>query len=210
LLALLVPLYCYVRVNGLTLKKALTEFRMLDAGDDNIIQTKRPMDWPKVYAEFGWVAKTIERRNIFDVTFCSGRFWPSNDGLVLGPKIGKWLFKTGWSIAEVLADVPQNEFFAGVCLGVSNDVNHIPVLRSVVSKATSDCPKASAILVNRHAHRQHAIKSHEAVFATYLMLSHLYGLDVELIVALEDKFKLMNFPVLFSDPVLDQIFQIDL
>lgn len=52
------------------------------------------------YLDFGMEVEAHERKNVFDVEFCSGRFLPTRDSMVLVPKTGKFIGKGGWDMTD--------------------------------------------------------------------------------------------------------------
>jgi len=71
--------------------------------------------------EEGWYAGQL----------CSGRLWAVGDSWVYGPKIGRILAKTFWMVHPP-AERKWVNHLKGVCVGLSFNVSHIPVLRAVV------------------------------------------------------------------------------
>lgn len=58
------------------------------------------------------------------VEYCSSLFWPTSDGYVLGPKIGKRLPKIGFSLRNLKIGEVK-----GMLLGLSIEASYVPVLR---------------------------------------------------------------------------------
>jgi hypothetical protein len=74
--------------------------RLAVLGDDNVLireATLAPLS-SICYANAGLKSELIERPNSFDATFCSSRFWPTDTGIVLGPKPSRVIAKLGWIV----------------------------------------------------------------------------------------------------------------
>jgi len=87
-------------------KNSITDFFILQIGDDNLTFTRKKLDEPAVislFADLGHKLKVIAReRDEYDLLeYCSGRFWRVGEQRVLQPKIGKLLSKTFISVKPI-------------------------------------------------------------------------------------------------------------
>lgn len=74
-----------------------SDWRVLVNGDDNIIVTRHNIDVNHVVArarDLGHDLDLVYREDADYTEFCSKRFYPTLDGLVLGPKLGRFFAKT--------------------------------------------------------------------------------------------------------------------
>jgi len=66
----------------------------------------------------------------YHTSFCSGRWWPTNRGTILGPKLGRWICRSGWWI-----DPPKytedflKQMLMGDCINRLMQCHFIPFLR---------------------------------------------------------------------------------
>jgi hypothetical protein len=132
------------------------------------------------YRDCGFVVKSDAAKLHMDATqatFCSGLFYPTADGHVFGPLIGRYLAKLFWK----RDDVPTSrEAFEAVRLakGVAKGVSFIPILGDLVhSVASTDVgyvrPKPEDNPYKVTASHYH-LRSRE----TYVFLATRYGLPI--------------------------------
>lgn len=93
-------------------------------GDDMLCISRVQFDIDS-YKEFvrklGWVCKGKITKNLSEVDFCQKLFYPTKQGYMPGPKIGRYLAKTGWSFKKInIEDVFYSE-----------DINHVPILNKL-------------------------------------------------------------------------------
>jgi hypothetical protein len=110
------------------------EIRMLVNGDDSLVVIKRAMTAARTEKlrtflveenlKLGFRTKCKIRTEWHEVEYCSGLFWPVEDGYVLGPKIGRRLPKLGFGVTK-LTDAQ----IRSMVIGMKNDLSHVPVLR---------------------------------------------------------------------------------
>jgi hypothetical protein len=145
----------------------------------------------------------------FDAEFCSGRFWPVQDGWVFGPKIGRVLAKTFWSDLN-LSPHKEKAWLRGVALGLERSVSHIPILRAVVRRILQLTAGVNPRRFPQHEWKFRASENHEACESTWLMMYHLYGVDTAEVTRLEQLIMSVDhLPATLTDPTLDIIVEKD-
>lgn len=176
--------------------------------EQDVAKVRKRMDL--VYKLSGFVVETIFMTSPYDLEYLSGRFWPTNHGLVFGPKIGRVLAKTYHS----KKDYALNKGLAwvrAVALGLRLDVNFIPILR-VVNRRVIELTEGVKPMTIPIEVKPHAEGEHEAITETFLMMEHLYGLGSGAILACEDFIREnMKSPICTIDhPVITTIVEHDL
>jgi hypothetical protein len=147
---------------------------MLVLGDDmllvvyNVIRA-REIDWKTELQNLGFNVK-IKFPHAYTAQFCSGRFYFTNNGLVLGPKIGRILAKIGYSLSN---PHKSDEHIKGVVLGQAKAFCMLPVLREYYDKTMSLVPKKSQSLVDRF--KINVREDHELSIAGKTQLNIIYG-----------------------------------
>jgi len=188
------------------------KFRALDMGDDVLILTSRLLMenrriWlDQVYRSFGFLPEISVHLNLYGVSFCSSRFWPTNTGLVLGPKIGRIISKTFWSIDHVS---DRKSWVKGICLGLLRECSFVPVLRVLLPHLISLC---GGVVAHPHfeEYKFHAKFDHEACSETWDMMFALYGLCLDQILELERFVVQVSLGQLITHPYLETICNVDL
>lgn len=103
-------------------------------GDDNLffVQDSRFVaQLPKVAALLGFKIKLAHYPNPWDVRFCSQAVYPTSEGYVFGPLIGKCMMKLAYSVSSIRRG-HEKSHLRGVALGLRKQVSHIPVLHEYV------------------------------------------------------------------------------
>lgn len=185
-------------------------------GDDNNTISVSP--FPPQVAAVGLVDVCIDAgftpeahvvTSKFDMTFCSSRFWPSTAGTILGPKIGRVIAKTFFATrmvdeAEAMGQV------RGICLGMVNDVSHVPVLRALIPRMIELTSGHKAIAPRQYEQRFHATINGACNDETWEMILHLYDLTRDDILELEDFMRgVPSLPCCLNHWALDRIIEVD-
>jgi hypothetical protein len=105
-------------------------YRCAVLGDDVIALVNRrynvtSQDIIDGFLAAGMVAEPVFHDDPRDCSFCSGHFWPTQDGTVWGPKVGRTLCKLCWN-ANIIDD--PNDTMRGIVLGLENVFSFIPPL----------------------------------------------------------------------------------
>jgi len=161
------------------------------------------------WIDLGFDAKIHCYTSLFDAEYCSGRFWPTQDGLVFGPKPGRILAKTFHSMLEY-NDRMCMRWLRTVALGLHRDTNFLPVVRVVVRR-TLELTKELKTIYVKEEEKIHAMQFHEPSVETFLMYEHLYGLSQGEVMVLE-KFiedKMVAVPCTFHHNYLTRIVDVD-
>lgn len=190
--------------------------RMAVIGDDNALGVEavpdlRAMQDTLVALGFLPNLKLKEWQN---VEFCSGRFYPSDKGYILGPKIGKCLQKVGWFLDANAGQ--QTALLYSTGIGMQRDCNHIPILRAVadlmVRAAKKKNPKVTASVAEcpYEKGRPRATCKGELVPEVYHMIDSIYHLTESECQVLEEHLNsINNLPASFTHPLLQTLFEQD-
>jgi len=125
------------------------------------------------FLAYGFRPRLIYHHDSRHLTFCSGRYWPTDGGIVHGPKIGRFLAKHG----HFTLPLPQNTkgLLRSVLIAANVDVAFIPPLASVIHtelRLTADILPTGLPAAEKHKIR--ATHKHEANDETWAMLSEVY------------------------------------
>lgn len=127
------------------------------------------------YLRFGFEIKYQIHADCYLLSFCSGRFYPSTRGTILGPKIGRLISRMGWALKK---NSRQREWLRGVAIANVDLTRHIPFLYDLVEKTralTQGC-KAVACTDRPMAFQQVATAG-EPCPETWAMLDVVYGVS---------------------------------
>jgi hypothetical protein len=149
--------------------------------------------------------------NKFDLTFCSGRFWPSTKGTIFGPKIGRVIVKSYHSRANLETQTDILIRLRQVALGLRDDVSHIPVLRVINARILALTPAVSVKALKQEEHKYHVVDPGEVCPESFDMMHHLYGLTAVDVLALERWLEenITSVICTIQHPVLDHIVEVD-
>lgn len=167
--------YIYKTQHLLTTSQVLRELYMLVCGDDNLGFSTRITDWVPNMLRAGFESEAKYHTSMFDAEFCSSRLYPTNHGLVMGPKPGKVLAKIG-----VFADPPEKAnpkgLLKGVALGLYNQCSFIPPIRVYLDKILEYTDSETPIYYRKDDEWQfRAGRVHEPVSETWANLDKYYG-----------------------------------
>jgi len=192
--------------------------KLLVQGDDNLIAIRRTLSQVgrdnlrneiiDYYRQLGLIAKVKVSSRWSEVEFCSSLFWPTADGFVLGPKIGRRLPKLGFSLTNL--DEGQVK---GMILGCKADMGHIPVLRVYVKWCLSHLTTVKKKLyVDRESrYKSLCASKHEICDETYEFFHDRYNIDFkECEESLQKALDLApDFRSVISYPILDDFMAVD-
>jgi hypothetical protein len=170
----------------------ISEYRMLVNGDDSLVVISRSLTKKRTQElqEFliaqnkalGFRTKCKVRTEWHHVEYCSGLFWPTADGFVLGPKIGRRLPKLGFGLREL-----SPSEVTSMISGMTNDLAHLPVLSVYLDKCISLAQKLKIEKKNKKAYvdkeaqyKWTCSKKHQRSNATEEFFTARYGFSVDL------------------------------
>jgi hypothetical protein len=140
-------------------------------GDDAVIYTDDPETVLRHYRQGGFDPVMAP-----EIDFCSGLFWPTSDGPVLGPKIGRVLAKTFHSV-HFFESGNYIPWLRGVCLSLRNSCSFIPILRALIPRLLYLCGEGKVWRDDAHHYKSMASTSHSIVEETWNFMLERYGLD---------------------------------
>lgn len=167
--------------------------RFMVLGDDNLMIVPAVLAQvepaTKFLLDLGLRPELKFSKDVMDVEFCSGRFYPSSRGTIWGPKIGRVLAKTGWALKPYGRRRTQ-QWLKGVALGMMNDVAHIPVLRVVtatMARVAGNAKPMDDIEMKKYRWYEHEHEPAEATDDTILFVCAVYDCTPGELRALEDE-----------------------
>jgi len=178
-------------------------------GDDNLLASPIPLDvatMRQTLAQCGIDAKfkDTDRDN---AEFCSCRFWQlgPNETLI-GPKPGRVIPKLGWATNMLFKNREKMyEHIRGVALGMHESVNHVPVLRAIITtilRVTKAHNVAS--IPDKYAFHFKNDRKMEATAYTFAQFEAVYGLPREKVLAFERRLdSVAELPHRIDDPLID-------
>jgi hypothetical protein len=161
-----------------------------------------------VWLEAGFRVEHCLLSSMYDAEYCSGRFYPTADGLCFGPKIGRILSKTFYSKNDY-SDSTGQRWLLAVAQGLERDCSFIPVLRRLMTKVIELTAHRKPLELP-YEEKIHAEKHHEASPDTYAMLEHLYDLKINHFDELERLIDtISSLPCTIHHPYIDHIVNVD-
>jgi len=110
-----------------------------------------------------------------DVDFCSGLLWPTADGSVLGPKIGRFLAKTFYCTHKY--DGGYLPWLRGVCLSVKASTSFVPILRALVKRLLELSGEGKVLRTKSYQYKSLASQDHELCEGTWDFMLERYSLS---------------------------------
>jgi hypothetical protein len=202
---------------GYTLLFDTSDFQMVVNGDDSIVRCRYdfPLDLiEQEFLKYGFKAKSKKRATIWDVEYCSGRFYPCRDSngdtFVWAQKLGRFLAKNGVSASPFNTEKQALEWYKGVLTCANCDFHHIPVAHEYIRHALQLLGRVKAA-PSVSDYRPHAPSKFYSTESTYAFMSHVYGLSIDDIRAFEEyNSSITDVTAILDHYVLDMIMEVDL
>lgn len=131
----LLMVYAYSKHYSISASAALSELRLVVAGDDNLTFSKRSVvELSSIILRLGMQNVMVQRDRPEDAEFCSAIFWPATlpngtDTHVLAPKPGRILNKLFWLQSGHKQPLVE---LKGKMLGIVRGVSCVPFLHELV------------------------------------------------------------------------------
>jgi hypothetical protein len=122
-------------------------------------------------ARLGFPVEASISQNLWDFEFCSKLMYPSMDGFIPAPKLGRMITKFGWKIEKPFEDLRS---VASVCL---DDMWHVPFAREFLQTILRILPVTKRRKVIPEAdYKMHVARRHETSPDVWPFLENRYGL----------------------------------
>jgi hypothetical protein len=170
------------------------------SGDDALVYTNN-IDGVCDFYRCGGFTPIV---NTNEVDFCSALFYPTMDGSVLGPKIGRVLGKTFHSMYKS----PNGDYMPwlrGVCLSMQVSCSYIPILRVLVRRLLEIAGEGKVKHKQSYQYKSLAKYSHEVSEETWSFLYERYGLYETDILDIEAELEKVELGRTYSPVLLDII-----
>jgi len=165
----------------LDINPSTPEIRMIVMGDDNLTLCHRNLELNELAGHveatlknLGFVPKLQATLRDTEVEFCSNLFWPSSKGTLPAPKPGRLLARLGWAVKP---EPNGLSWFRGVCLGLRDTVNHVPIAGDFVRKGIQLTSKVKAKKNPDDEHRFRASEAAETSTETLAFMMRRYGIN---------------------------------
>jgi len=142
-------------------------------GDDWLIISRSKLEVSEIKAkmeELGFESDVAETQDPWEVEFCQTIPYPVGGRTVWGPKIGRMLSRLPFATTSTKDDP------AGVALGLSAAVSHIPFLRDYVKRIIEIAQPTKAVADKHHVYSTVEL---EPAADTYAFVFQRYGLSAD-------------------------------
>ena len=146
-------------------------------GDDAVILTddiEAVMSWYVLHDLVPVLAPGID--------FCSSLFWPTADGIVLGPKLGRVLAK-GFQSMRSFHD--YEPWLRGVLLSTRNSGSFVPILRVLIEKLLLLVGKGRVFREHNYVYKSCVNSPHECSDDSFVFFENRYGIGKSDVLAME-------------------------
>lgn len=109
-----------------------------------------------------------------DIDFCSGLFYPTADGVVLGPKIGRVIAKTFQALNKF---EDYDPWLRGVLLSIRSSCSFVPILRVIVETLLERVGHGKVYRKKSYEYKSMANRCHECSHDTFVFFEKRYGLS---------------------------------
>jgi hypothetical protein len=160
------------------------DFVFMVRGDDNLAFVRPGFDKGivELAKKLGFALKVQRPASVAQVRFCSNAFYPTREGYVPAPTIGKCLPKLSFTAATVRKGF-EMQHMRGVALGLLALTNHVPLLGDFIQQIL----KITVGKISKETHaavRQSQIKymvgsRHEPVPDSDLFIQEMYAISAD-------------------------------
>ena len=186
-------------------------FNMAVLGDDNLICINTEIDvdaFSRWFRLVGLRPNIKITRNPNLVEFCSSRFWPTPEGRVLGPKIGRFLAKIGWVLRPPVGTTRKYKEYRGTLMSHVDSVAHVPICYEVVCKTLITMVEKRYIVDTEK--RRRVERPHTTCDETWVMIENLYHLSRDDINELLDRVaSIEDLPQSINSWIFQEIDKVD-
>jgi len=185
-----------------------TTYAALIKGDDGmlVLHPDLEVSWDSFVEtsdEIGLPVSGCMTTSLAEIEFASNIPYPTADGIVFGPKIGRTLQRFGWTISNAPPDV------YGAATSLLETTHHIPFLRQFI-EAHRRLGVASDADSNPFRYKMLATDMHEACPETYAFIEERYGLNASLERHFEELLSTVTcLPAAISWPLIDTLVERD-
>jgi hypothetical protein len=195
--------------------KPYDNFAVMVMGDDNVVAFDKLIsvaDVQENYTKLDLKCEVVNRENIDDLTYCSGRFWDLGNGMY---KWGNLPFKVFSKLGMNHGKHPLGNLkrlLNGTCLGMLCSAGHVPILGSFL-RALADTAEAEGIRPLRDRRHDNPYRPMGGVpcyptVETYQQFERVYGVSVDEQLALEewieDHVSINDAPYRLDDPIFTE------
>jgi len=140
--------------------------------------------------------------NTKEVDFCSSLFYPTPEGSVMGPKIGRVLGKTFHSMHRS-SNGDYMPWLRGVCLSMKHTCTYVPILRVLVPRLLELSGEGKVLRDHGHQYKSMAVQSHDVCEETWEFMYERYGLGESDVLAIETKLRTVELGRISYPALLD-------
>jgi len=156
------------------------------------------------FSRFGFNAKPKLSKNLYEVEFCSKLFWPTEDGIVLGPKPGRCLPKMGCGFKKL---DPME--LRGMLKGWAIDGWFVPGITTYITHVDPGALSAEVRPRFENLYSTHSTKYHNPTFETKVFFLNRYGIEAKDFVESLDK-AMVNRPNYVDCPMMEPVYAKDI
>jgi len=204
----LMHLFIYCIVNSCSVKQAMSELKMLVAGDDNIgSHYGQKIDWATWMAKLGFESKPYYRPNPALAEFCSMRLTPVQGGWTFVPKPGRVINKIAYCFDRP-PNVSRESLIRGTALSLLDAAWPCPPLKAFLLRILELTEGNQAYKPKDEPWKMLAGRSEPDV-ATWEQLGYIYGWTQEMQSEWERLLSAADLSTQFSHPYFDLLLHTD-
>lgn len=181
-------------------------------GDDNYFGTNKEISVEEIvaaYAKIGMKAKVKRVHNIWELGYCSGKFYPTVDGPKWGVAPFRILGKLGLNLHRHPHKLHKQLLF-GTALSMLPIGGHVPFLGTMLRAIVRDGTKNGVVpIFEDNQYKTNSNVIHEIHPSAYNIVAERYGLGIEDVEDIDfsmewnvrtgDRLALADFPLVFDD-----------
>jgi len=194
-------------------KYGVDSFRMIVAGDDNLVITSAKVNIRRVENEYRALGLQPKLNLVgqWAAEFCSGRYYPVNEKpyYVHGPKIGRILARTGYS-HNLLKPGTEYSWLRSVCIGLRKNVQYIPILRVLIKRIIELTEGIMLMPIRDFEFKFNVQGEYTMSDDAYYMVDEVYGLSRDQVDHIEKQLMEITSPTfVFDNDIVKRLVEVD-
>lgn len=160
-----------------------------------------------IFNQLGFKMEINVHKHLYQLDYCSGRFYPSTVGTIWAPSIGRMLSKAGWFLHNN-ARMDGPALNRAMALSFYKDVQHVPILCEYINKLydlTAGVRPDIRLLRELQSNRAHVEVIGKPIPDSFRFMEEVYGLVAEPLVTLKWLINgISQLPYQLTHPAIEQ------
>lgn len=176
-------------------KDSLDSLLVCVKGDDNFIGVNSTLTVPEIVRKYSLLGMTVEIKEVtlYELGYCSGKFWPTSDG----PKWGVCPFRVLAKLGINLNNHPKKihaRLLKGTMISLLPIASHVPIVGKMFTNLINSTPGVKPLFIeDGFQYKNSSQVLHRCLEESYCWLASYSGASVDEIVEIENLLSNLSF-----------------